>query len=230
MACALRGQAAACRPPCCGGRGLCASRRFGRPPEGALAVDCQAEGVRYGALASGSRLRLFRAGTEAERGPAATTSYLELDAADLRVEDRPLLGLLGPAALEPDGLFDYLVAESKRFGAELRTRLDEEIRTRVLPELARGLGSWAVGAGRDLADPAVRRDIENASLTWVFRALFVLYAESAGDLPVDHAGYQPTALTTLTEQAAGHSGLARPEVEEPVGPLRGARPCPAYRR
>jgi hypothetical protein len=175
---------------------------LGRPPEGALAVDCQAEGVRYGALASGSRLRLFRAGAEAERGPAATTSYLELDAADLRPEDRPLLGLLGPSALEPNGLFDYFVAESKRFGAELRTRLDEEIRTRVLPELARGLGSWAVGAGRDLADPAVRRDIENASLTWIFRALFVLYAESAGYLPVDNAGYQPTALTTLTEQAA----------------------------
>ena len=72
----------------------------------------------------------------------------------------------------------------------------------MLPELARGLGSWAADTGRDLADPAVRRDIENASLTWVFRALFVLYAESAGYLPVDHAGYQPTALTTLAEQAA----------------------------
>ena len=174
----------------------------GRPPEGALALDCQAEGVRYGALASGSRLRLFRAGAEAERGPAATTSYLELDAADLRAEDRPLLGLLGPDALEPGGLFDRLVTESKRFGAELRIRLDEEIRTSVLPELAQGLGRWAADAGRDLADPKVRQDIENASLTWVFRALFVLYAESAGYLPVDHAGYQPTALTTLAEQAA----------------------------
>jgi hypothetical protein len=36
---------------------------------------------------------------------------------------------------------------------------------------AHGLGNWATSAGRDLADPAVRRDIENASLTWVFRAL-----------------------------------------------------------
>ena len=174
----------------------------GRPPEGALALDCYAEGVRYGALATGSRLRLFRAGAEAERGPAATTSYLEIDAADLRAEDRPLLGLLGPDALEPDGIFDRLVTESKRFGAELRDRLDEEIRTKVLPGLARGLGNWAVAEGRDLADPQVRRDIENASLTWVFRALFVLYAESASYLPVDQPGYQPTALTTLAEQAA----------------------------
>ena len=142
---------------------------------------------------------------------AATTSYLELDAADLRTEDRPLLGLLAPDALEPGGLFDRLVTESHRFGAELRTRLDEEIRTSVLPQLAQGFGSWAASAGRDLADPAVRRDIENASLTWVFRALFVLYAESA-DLPVDHVGYQPTALTTLTEQAADTLGLLDPKL------------------
>ena len=174
----------------------------GRPPEGALALDCYAEGVQYGALASGSRLRLFRAGADAEQGPAATTSYLEIDAAELRAEDRPLLGLLGPDALEPGGIFDRLVMESKRFGAELRGRLDEEIRTKVLPGLARGLGNWAAGQGRDLAEPQVRRDIENASLTWVFRALFVLYAESAGYLPVDQPGYQPTALTTLAEQAA----------------------------
>lgn len=174
----------------------------GRLPAGALALDCMSEGVRYGALASGSRLRLFRAGAEAGHGAAATTSYLELDAGDIREEDRPLLGLLAPNALEPDGLFDSLVEETRRFGAALRTRLDEGIRANVLPELARGLGGWATRAGRDLAVPAVRRDIENASLTWVFRALFVLYAESAGYLPVGHAGYQPTALTTLAQQAA----------------------------
>ncbi len=174
----------------------------GSLPAGALALDCYSEGVRYGALASGSRLRLFRAGAEAERGAAATTSYLELDAADLRDEDRPLLALLAPATLEPDGVFDDLVKETRRFGSVLRARLDEDIRSSVLPELARGLGAWAAETGRDLADPAVRRDIENASLTWVFRALFVLYAESAGYLPVDHPGYQPTALTTLAQQAA----------------------------
>lgn len=54
----------------------------GRPPEGILAVDCRAEGVTYGVLASGSRLRLFRSGVNAEPGAAAaTTSFLELDAA-----------------------------------------------------------------------------------------------------------------------------------------------------
>jgi hypothetical protein len=48
----------------------------------------------------------------------------------------------------------------------------------VLPELARGLGTWARSEGRDLADPASREELERACLTWIFRALFVLYAES----------------------------------------------------
>ena len=64
-----------------------------RPPEGALALACHTEGVRYGALARGSRLRLFRTGSEPEQVVAATISYLKLDAADLRPEDRALPAL-----------------------------------------------------------------------------------------------------------------------------------------
>jgi hypothetical protein len=175
----------------------------GRPPEGTLAVDCRAEGVSYGVLASGGRLRLFRSGAEAEPGAAAaTTSYIELDAADLRPEDRPLLALLGPPSLAPGGLFGRLVEQARRFGAELQARLDEEIRARVLPQLAHGIGGWVSTQGGDLSEPGVRREVQDASLTWVFRALFVLYAESSGYLPIDHQAYRANALTTLAEEAA----------------------------
>lgn len=173
----------------------------GRPPEGALALDCRAEGVGYGVLASGSRLRLFRSGNE-PGATSATTSYLELDWSQLRDADRPLIGLLAPMSLTPGGMFGRLVEQARLFGAQLRGRLDEEIRTRVLPELARGLGTWVSIEGRDVAVPAVRREVEHACLTWVFRALFILYAESAGYLPVDHVGYQAYALSTLTDETA----------------------------
>jgi len=179
----------------------------GRPPEGALAVDCRTEGVAYGVLASGSRLRLFRSGVNAEPGAAAaTTSFLELDAADLRPEDRPLLALLAPASLSPGGLFGRLVEQARRFGAELQARLDEEIRARVLPQLAGGIGAWVSAQGGDLSDPGVRREVQDACLTWVFRALFVLYAESSGYLPIDHQAYRANALTTLAEEAADSLG------------------------
>jgi hypothetical protein len=173
----------------------------GRPPEGALALDCHAEGVGYGILASGSRLRLFRSGLE-PTATAAITSYLELDWAELRQADRPLIGLLAPTSLAPGGMFGRLIEQARLFGAELRGRLDEKIRSQVLPELARGLGACVTAEGRDLAVNAVRRDVEQACLTWVFRALFVLYAESAGYLPVDHVGYRANALTTLADEAA----------------------------
>lgn len=172
----------------------------GRPPEGALALDCSAEDVSYGLLASASRLRLFR--FVAEPGAAAsTTSFVEVDAADLRPADRPLLGLLAPDALH-GGKFARLLEDSKRFGSALRDRLDLELRLRVLPELGRGLGAWAHSSNVDVSDPAAREELEHASLTWVFRALFVLYAESAGLLPLDHAGYAANAATTLATEAA----------------------------
>lgn len=175
--------------------------RDGRPPEGALALDCAAENVSYGLLASGSRLRLFRFVRD-PGAPAATTSFLELDAAALRPEDRPLLGLVAPPALHAGGRFTGLVEEARRFGSGLRDRLDDDLRLRVLPELARGLGSWVKSEARDLADPRVRAEVEHACLAWVFRALFVLYAESAGYLPLDHTGYVANAATTLAAEAA----------------------------
>lgn len=173
----------------------------GRPPEGALALDCHAEGVGFGILASGSRLRLFRSGLE-PTATAATTSYLELDWAELRQANRPLVGLLAPVSLTSGGMFGRLIEQARLFGAQLRGRLDEKIRSQVLPELAQGLGAWITEQGRDLAVPLVRREVEQACLTWVFRALFVLYAESAGYLPVDHVGYRANALTTLADEAA----------------------------
>jgi len=179
--------------------------RDGRPPEGALALDCVAENVAYGLLASGSRLRLFRFVSD-PGAPATTTSFLEVDTATLRPEDRALLGLLAPQALRAGGRFTALVEEARRFGSGLRDRLDNELRLRVLPELARGLGSWVESESQDLADPGVRAEVEHACLAWVFRALFVLYAESAGYLPLDHAGYVANAATTLAAEAADAGG------------------------
>lgn len=177
--------------------------RDGRPPEGVLAVDCSAENVPYGVLASGGRLRLFRFASAAGTR-ATTTSFLELDTDALRPEDRPLLGLLGPASLHRDGHFARLVDDARRFGSALRDRLDDELRLRVLRQLARGLGAWAESEGHSLADPSTRQELEHACLAWVFRALFVLYAESSGYLPLDRAGYGANAATTLaTEQRWG---------------------------
>ncbi len=170
----------------------------GRPPEGLLLNACVQENARYGMLASGSRVRLFD--TDPREGPAVGR-YLEIDVGALADEDRPLLGLLSPPYLAGDG-FPALMGEARAFGAALRERVDRAIRQDVLPTLGRELGRWAQSEGWDLADDARRDELEAASLTFVFRALFLLYAESAGHLPIGQEAYRPHSLSQIVRDAA----------------------------
>jgi hypothetical protein len=178
----------------------------GRLPEGALVADCLAHGVRYGVLAAGTRIRLLRAGGDAA---GSTTRYLELDPAAIEPEYQPLLGLLAPAYLVDGGL-DELLVEARDYGSALRQRLDQSIRQNVLPVLGRELGRWATSDGRDVIDDRVRADLEAAALTWVFRALFMLYAESAGYLPMSNHTYGGRSFTRIAERAAEELDVADP--------------------
>lgn len=170
----------------------------GRLPEGALVADCMAHGAPYGMLAAGTRMRLLRAG----RDDAGTvTRYLELDPAALEPDTLPLTGLLAPSYLANGG-FEDILREARDYGAELRLRLDRALRQQVLPVLGRELGRWAVANGRDIGDDDVRQDLEAAALTFVFRALFLLYAESAGYLPMSNHTYAQRSFTRVAERAA----------------------------
>jgi hypothetical protein len=174
----------------------------GRPPEGILLNDCASEGVSYGMLASGARVRLF---DSAPATGSAATRYMDLDAAVLQDDDRPFLGLLGPAYLA-EGRFAGLQREARDYGAGLRTRLDQAIRQRALPVLGTALGRWAKAQGSDPADDGTREELERAALTLVFRGLFILYAEAAGYLPMDARAYEESSLTRLVEEAADGLG------------------------
>lgn len=169
----------------------------GRPPEGLLLRDCKEHGAPFGIMVAGLRFRLFS--TDPGAG-AAAARFVEIDAALLKPDDRPFLGLLAPAFLAEGG-FQQVVVESRQFGAKLRERLDETIRQQVLPTLARVLGTWATRQHLDVTEQAVREELERAALTLVFRALFILYAEGARYLPVDHPAYSTRSLTHLVEEA-----------------------------
>jgi hypothetical protein len=178
----------------------------GRLPEGALLAACNQNGAPYGMLAAATRMRLLR--VAGDDGGAATT-YMELDAAKLEPEDRPLLGLLAPAYLAENGFNDVL-REAKDYGARLRLDLDRALRQRVLPALGLELGRWAEREGRDIEDDAVRAELEAAALTFVFRALFLLYADSAGYLPMENHTYAQRSLTRIAERAAEEMDRADP--------------------
>jgi len=169
----------------------------GRPPEGVLLNECLSHGAPYGFLVCGARFRLFEAGPESG---SAVARYLELDGGALAEEDRPLLGLLSPPYLAGGGLAT-LMREARSFGAELRKRLDQAIRQSVLPGLGLDLGRWARAAGWDLTDDDRRRELEAAALTFVFRSLFLLYAESAGHLPVTQEAYERNSFKRIVRDA-----------------------------
>ena len=169
----------------------------GRLPEGALIAACREHGAAYGLLAAGTRVRLLAAGPE-EAG--AATRYLELDAAALEPDMRPLLGLLSPPYLV-DGAFRDVLGEARDYGQDLRRRLDLVLRQDVLPVLGLELGRWARSGGRDVADDEVRAELEAGALLFVFRSLFLLYAESAGHLPMGNPTYRSKSLTLIAERA-----------------------------
>ena len=171
----------------------------GTLPEGSLLHQCREESAPWGMLAAGTRLRLHHAG--ADYG-AVTHRWLELDAQSLEPDWKFLLALLSPSALRPDGQLKRCLQEARDFGVALRERIEVQIREFALPKIARGLGAWLQQhEAADLDRPEVREEIQRATLTLLFRLLFLLYAESSGYLPIHSAAYRPNAATTLVREA-----------------------------
>jgi len=168
----------------------------GRPPEGAVLNDARSENVEFGLLAAGVRFRLFFFGAAG----GSTSRYLDLDAAVMRPRDKPLMALLGPSYLA-EGEFARLITDATGFGAELKKRLDKQIRFGAFPALARGLEAWARKTGLDLASEAQLTELERAALTLVFRLLFLLYAESSNYLPMENRSYNQASITNLIQEA-----------------------------
>ena len=179
-----------------------------RPPEGRLADLCASANLRYGMLAARGRLRLFR--FDALDGSGAS-DWIELDAEALRDEDRPFLALFAAESLASGGRFEDVLSDSRSYGVELWKQLGARIRDRALQELAKEMEVWAKETGLDLSDAAVREDLRRASLTLAFRALFLLYAESAGFLPIHDPDYGRASLTTLVREARDKQDLLAPQ-------------------
>lgn len=169
--------------------------RQGRPPEGLLLDDCEAQGTRFGILTQGSRFRLFDAGSAS---PA--TEWLELDTPLLGKDRMPFLALLAPSSLA-DGGFSALRSEARDFGVKLHKRLDRTIRQDALPALAAGMEAWAKECRIDLTKDSEREELERAALTLVFRVVFILFCESAGHLPMNNRTYKQVSLSSLVREA-----------------------------
>jgi hypothetical protein len=161
----------------------------GELPVAALLREMNAVGAEWGILACGDVWRLYAA-----EHPARTTSFVELDLSKL-AEPAYFAALFSATALRRDGIAKAIGEGSRDFAVGLGGRLRDRIYLDVVPRLA---GAIDDELGRLGDSPRTRVQLEavyDATLTLLYRLLFVLYAEAREYLPVTaSAGYHEHSL------------------------------------
>ena len=181
------------------------SKRFGRSldardgnrtPHGQIsealstAVALSDGQIRWGILTNGQRWRLYDFRTRPR-----TSSYFEADLGDLlqpgNEDDLRVFYLLfrREAFIYRDGatttFLEYALAEGQRYEDEVAEDLSSVVFERVFPNLVAAL---ADATSENLSK------IREAALIFLYRVLFVLYAEDRGLLPVNESRYDDYGL------------------------------------
>lgn len=178
------------------GRDLDVAGSGGELPVAGLLAEMEAAGTRWGILATGELWRLY----DAEH-PSRATSFVEVDAAKL-AEPAYLAALFSAQALGggTDGLASRIGEGSAAYGAELGDRLRGRVYQRVVPGLAAALADAAEREGIAIEGREGLTALYDATLTLLYRLLFVLYAEARDYLPLTTSdGYRAHSLAKRLE-------------------------------
>ncbi len=92
---------------------------------------------------------------------------------------------------------------SATYAREISDKLKELVFTEVMPEIAGGFIAYRrerLNVTQETEDGL--RALYRASLSLLYKLLFLLYAEARGLLPVENPGYQEQSLTALAQWAA----------------------------
>lgn len=143
------------------------------------------ENLDWVVVSAGSTLRLHSVGTGIGTGRRSRTdTFAELHLDLLAREDAAYLWFLFSAdALRKNGTVSELLKNSEQYAADLGARLRERIYTDVIPTLA-----MAILEARDLRKPSSHDPSETYQMTlvYLFRLLFLAYAEDKDLLPFKH--------------------------------------------
>lgn len=172
-------------------------------------------------LTNGKDWRLYCA-----QAHSRATNYYEIDLADA-LEHEDLIAFryfylffraeafVAPKAGQPSFL-DHLREGSAAFAKELGDRLRKHIFDAVFPYLAQGFVDHRKQAQEEktAAGDAFLDQAYDATLTLLYRLLFLLYAESLDLLPVHEPGYAALSLSRLKEQIGIAAGAVTEQVED----------------
>jgi hypothetical protein len=128
---------------------------------------------------------------------------------------------LRPAAFTPKGegqgcWLDDILLGSREYAKRLGDRLKDRIFLTIFPHLAQGFledRKHRLGQGKAPTEEELA-DIFEATLTLLYRLLFLLYAESRDLLPIREAPYFAASLKKIKEEIAEKAGVAEGDVAE----------------
>ena len=130
------------------------------------------------------------------------------------------------APVQPEGqaqnlsFLDRLLEDSEAFARRLGDRLKDRVFEEIFPHFAEGFIQEAGGTARLLTLADQQREAEltdcfQATLTFLYRLLFLLYAESRDLLPVREThGYRAASLTKIKGEVAIAAGTLEDQVRK----------------
>jgi len=211
---------------------------------GAVVVSLLDRGEANWAIVTNGKIwRLYSA-----KAHSRATNYYEIDLEETLVQDRTHLEeafryfwfffraasfQLSERSIDGETrqicFLDSLVSDSERYAHDLGERLKERVFLEIFPHFARGFIIYARQTGQLPANLETLPDNErnallepffSGTLTFLYRLLFLLYAESRDLLPVREArGYYQTGLEKLKREIAAKGG---PIEDQAPGQLRHA--------
>ena len=149
--------------------------------------------LRWGILSNGRRWRLYYAGAR-----SVAEQFFEVDLPAALDDDRALkrfVLLFRPQAFavgaSGESLHGTILSEGRRYEERVAANLSDMVFHQVFPQLT---GALAVAAGT-----ASLAEVRDATLTLLYRLLFILYAEDRGLLPVQNPQYDDYSLRRLRD-------------------------------
>jgi hypothetical protein len=163
-------------------------------------------GVDWGILTSGATWRLYY-----REASSTATEFYEINLVELLEADQPerfkyfFLFFRRDAFTKDaqDRNFLERVREgSATYARVIGDRLKNLVFDEVFPLLSGGFVSYMAARGDDVRSEDAKRRIYEATLSLLYKALFLLYAEARGLLPIDNPGYRTQSLTRTVQQIA----------------------------
>ena len=133
-------------------------------------------------------------------------------------------------------LLDRLFLESEAYAKQLGEKLKDNIFKNIFPKFAKGFIVHVGGSGKYLTMDEAERDenlalVFRGTLTFLYRLLFLFYAESRDLLPVREVrGYWEVSLQKMREDVASKAGSIRDTVPESLKKGYGASETSLYDR